>query len=423
MEELSSSRSDIKDLLLEDYRYRAEALKSSEQSGETRFNIFIGLVTLVAGALVALGTAEFSPKGNTLRIIILGALIVLLVVGWMTLMRLLIRNKRTDECKRNLDHIRQLFKDHFDEDGMLVGYYPVNRPRFKANDQKDDLDLNKASSSDRSWRALLKEESDRGFGGMAHLMVAVNSLLLAALAFCLVWLPGDMATVEIDSAPMVAAVTAAGLLFIVGFVLQLLFVIRREESMKAELRLSERTHAGGVVYKTENGNVCYLVIPPKDRKKNIWVLPKGHIRKGEGHGEAALREVEEETGVVARLVCPLGEVSFRAMRSAAQEEVRAKFYLMEWLFDAPGERREDRALQWLPFEQALEKLTFPEGKRMLLMAHARQRDMDAAACCIVHRTATVDSTTRGEHDKSERKHRDYRPEEPIDSAERAHPAS
>jgi hypothetical protein len=51
MEETRPSRSEIKDLLLEDYRYRAEALKSSEESGETRFNLFIGLVTLVAGAL------------------------------------------------------------------------------------------------------------------------------------------------------------------------------------------------------------------------------------------------------------------------------------------------------------------------------------------------------------------------------------
>jgi 8-oxo-dGTP pyrophosphatase MutT (NUDIX family) len=371
-----ADRDILKDLLLEDYRYRADALKSSEQSGETRFNIFIGLVTLVAGALVTLGTYEHGPSGDALRLIILGALVLLLVVGWMTLMRLLIRNKHTDLCKRNLDHIRQVFKDHFDDDGVLVGYYPVQGPRRTEPTKDKEEDLYKCPNADsKSWPALLKEDRDRGFGGMAHLMVAVNSLLLAGLAFFLAWPSGDTATFDAGSTQVLAAAGAAGLAFVVGFLLQWLFVIRREATDKGKLCRAEHTHAGGVVFRAEGGNISYLIIPPKNGAKDTWVLPKGHIHKNEGDGEAALREVEEETGVVARLICPLGVANFTVEKHGSQEDVRVKFYLMQSLFDAPGGPGERRIPQWLPYEQAQAELTHPEGKRILILAHARQQDI------------------------------------------------
>jgi hypothetical protein len=41
------------DILLKDYDYLSDSFWKSEQSGEARFNIFIGLITLVSGALVA----------------------------------------------------------------------------------------------------------------------------------------------------------------------------------------------------------------------------------------------------------------------------------------------------------------------------------------------------------------------------------
>jgi hypothetical protein len=43
----------LKELLLQDYRYRAEAMTNSEKAGETRLNIFVGLATILLGALVS----------------------------------------------------------------------------------------------------------------------------------------------------------------------------------------------------------------------------------------------------------------------------------------------------------------------------------------------------------------------------------
>jgi 8-oxo-dGTP pyrophosphatase MutT (NUDIX family) len=49
-------------------------------------------------------------------------------------------------------------------------------------------------------------------------------------------------------------------------------------------------------------------IRPAGRKRGLWALPKGNIGLDEKPEEAALREVEEETGVEARLVTKLGDV-------------------------------------------------------------------------------------------------------------------
>lgn len=49
--------------------------------------------------------------------------------------------------------------------------------------------------------------------------------------------------------------------------------------------------AGGVV---ENGSGCLLMI----YRKGWWDLPKGHVEQGETTEQAAVREVEEETGLV-----------------------------------------------------------------------------------------------------------------------------
>lgn len=88
----------------------------------------------------------------------------------------------------------------------------------------------------------------------------------------------------------------AVLAFVSGFVFQIVYISSREKESKRKIYANDPAHAGGVVYKMEAGHVKYLLIRPKDQADQ-WVLPKGHIVPGEGHAEAALREVREEAGV------------------------------------------------------------------------------------------------------------------------------
>ena len=60
------------------------------------------------------------------------------------------------------------------------------------------------------------------------------------------------------------------------------------EALKGEFHLVEA--AGGIV---DNGAGAILMISSRGR----WDLPKGHVEQGESGMQAALREVEEETGI------------------------------------------------------------------------------------------------------------------------------
>jgi 8-oxo-dGTP pyrophosphatase MutT (NUDIX family) len=62
----------------------------------------------------------------------------------------------------------------------------------------------------------------------------------------------------------------------------------------ARSRAKEERSAGGVVYRMESGRALFLLI--RDSYKN-WGFPKGHLEVDEAPELAALREVQEETGL------------------------------------------------------------------------------------------------------------------------------
>lgn len=125
------------------------------------------------------------------------------------------------------------------------------------------------------------------------------------------------------------------------------------------------SHAGGVAYRLMQGAAHYLLISPKNNDGE-WVLPKGHIEVGESDVQAALREVKEEAGVVAQLICPLERVQF----NAGGTMIEVCFYLMKWISDT--EPKEKRSRGWFSFEDAIKKATHAET-RHLLRASERAR--------------------------------------------------
>src|SRR5437773_11170289 len=125
------------------------------------------------------------------------------------------------------------------------------------------------------------------------------------------------------------------------------------------------SHAGGVVYRMGATGIEYLLVEPSQEKRNEWLLPKGHIKEGETSENAAVREVREETGVTARVKCPIGTVEFKG----GERTVRATFYLMELVSD--GNPLEQRRHRWFSFEDAVKYATYPETKGLLRKAAAR----------------------------------------------------
>lgn len=102
------------------------------------------------------------------------------------------------------------------------------------------------------------------------------------------------------------------------------------------------------------------------RGKTRWGLPKGAVSKQETPEEAAVREVEEETGLRAEIAGPPESIEyfFRAGPSLIQK--RVDFYLMRYLGGGirPQLEEVDDAA-WIPLEEAVKKAAFESERKLL----------------------------------------------------------
>src|SRR5262252_7639975 len=92
-----------REFLLEDFRHFSESSWRNEDVGEKRFSFLVSLVTAVAGGLVALRTADKNriPPDEVIGIT-QAAVAGLLVIGILNYLRMLHRNRITDEYHRTL---------------------------------------------------------------------------------------------------------------------------------------------------------------------------------------------------------------------------------------------------------------------------------------------------------------------------------
>ncbi len=86
--------------------------------------------------------------------------------------------------------------------------------------------------------------------------------------------------------------------------------------------------AGGLVFQeTAEGDIEVLVI---DDSFGRVTLPKGHVEPGELIEEAAVREIQEETGIEGKLLAPIAMVSYAfTSREGVTGTKNAYYYLLE----------------------------------------------------------------------------------------------
>jgi 8-oxo-dGTP diphosphatase len=114
--------------------------------------------------------------------------------------------------------------------------------------------------------------------------------------------------------------------------------------------------AGGVVVR--DGQVALVHRPRYDD----WTLPKGKLDPGESFEQAALREVEEETGLHAHLVRELPGASYDV--SGRPKIVR--YWLMEVDDDSPFVPNDETdELRWVGLDEALRLLTYERDRDVL----------------------------------------------------------
>ncbi|MGH9545970.1 MAG: NUDIX hydrolase [Terriglobales bacterium] len=139
--------------------------------------------------------------------------------------------------------------------------------------------------------------------------------------------------------------------------------------------------AGGVVVKRAGDGWEMAVIEPqtetvsarparKTSRKMVLALPKGMVDPGEKPEQAALREVGEETGLIATPITKLADIKYVYVRSWGDGERVFKivsFFLLRYhsgeIDNVAREMRiEVKRAFWIPLEEAPRKLAY-RGER------------------------------------------------------------
>jgi 8-oxo-dGTP diphosphatase len=119
-------------------------------------------------------------------------------------------------------------------------------------------------------------------------------------------------------------------------------------------------HAAGGLVVRDDGRVAVIHRPRYDD----WSLPKGKLDPGESFEDAARREVEEETGVRARIV---GELDPARYVDNKGRDKLVRWYRME-LDGAPGDfvpNDEVDELRWLTPDEARAVLRYDHDRALL----------------------------------------------------------
>jgi len=128
--------------------------------------------------------------------------------------------------------------------------------------------------------------------------------------------------------------------------------------------------SGGAVIDLRGGAPFVAMIATRGRTR--WGLPKGAVSAGETSEQAALREVQEETGLDAEIVLRLDTIEyfFRAGDTLIKKSV--DFYLMHYVGGTlTPQLSEVDDVEWVPLPEAIQRASFDSEKKLLSSALAQ----------------------------------------------------
>lgn len=151
--------------------------------------------------------------------------------------------------------------------------------------------------------------------------------------------------------------------------------------------MAREISAGGVVLREISGTWHVALIEPqkespltvkspRKRTKAALALPKGLLDPGETPQATAVREVHEETGIVAELITKLTDIKYVYVRTWGDGERVFKivsFYLLRYgsgeIDDVTAEMRiEVKRARWVPLAEASRQLMYSNERKVLRQA-------------------------------------------------------
>jgi 8-oxo-dGTP diphosphatase len=115
--------------------------------------------------------------------------------------------------------------------------------------------------------------------------------------------------------------------------------------------------AGGVVVR--DGEVLVVHRPRYDD----WSLPKGKLQDGESWEAAAVREVQEETGVAGRLLVELDDDHYIDRKGRPK---RVRWWQMESVAESPRDPDDEvDQVRWVPLGDAVDLLSYAHDRALV----------------------------------------------------------
>jgi 8-oxo-dGTP diphosphatase len=127
--------------------------------------------------------------------------------------------------------------------------------------------------------------------------------------------------------------------------------------------------AGGLVRRRGQGGDVDIVLVHRPAYDD-WTFPKGKLHDGETEEDAALREVEEETGLRCRLDRDLGLSSYRDARGRPKT---VRYWTMTAIDGILAPAHEIDDARWLPLDVASATLSYPRDREVIARFKATHR--------------------------------------------------
>jgi 8-oxo-dGTP pyrophosphatase MutT (NUDIX family) len=154
---------------------------------------------------------------------------------------------------------------------------------------------------------------------------------------------------------------------------------RSSRAQRRVLPTVEETSAGGLVVDRSASPPRAAVIARLNRAGRVeWCLPKGHLEGGETPEDAAVREIEEETGIRGRVVGSLGTIDYWFSAEGRRVHKLVHHYLLEatgGTLSIEGDPDQEAIdVAWVSLTELAKTLAFPNERKIAREASARLAD-------------------------------------------------
>jgi len=102
------------------------------------------------------------------------------------------------------------------------------------------------------------------------------------------------------------------------------------------------------------------------RGRLLWSLPKGHLEDGETAQQAAIREVEEETGISGEIIGELGTIDFWFVADGRRIHKTVHHFLLRAIGGELSDTDiEVTEVEWVPLPKIAARLAYSDERDLV----------------------------------------------------------